>query len=158
VDDQDFMQGTGRIDLRALPEFAPGAGLWARIEAAESVRRRRRRWTGAGLAIAAVAVAAVTLTQMRASIPLPSSDLLTGQEESQVLESQWQQLAVSGRSVPAGSTQLRAIDAALQSALDRRAGQDEIVPLWHERNRALRGLIDGYRTSGTRDAFAVTRI
>ena len=158
MDDQDFMRGTGRIDLRALPEFAPGAGLWTRIEAAQHARRQRRRWTGAGFAMAAVAVAAVTLVQMRASIPLPSPESLSGQEESRALESQWQQLAVSGRSVPAGSTQLRAIDAALQSALDRRAGPDETAPLWHERNRALRGLIEGYRTSATREAFSVTRI
>jgi hypothetical protein len=156
--ERDFINGSGCVDLRALPEFAPDAGLWTRIEAAERSRQRRARWTRTGLAIAAVAIAAVALVRMHGSTPLPASDVLAGQQESQALESQWQQLAAGVRSVPTGSTQLRAIDATLQSAYDRRAGQDEIVPLWQERNRALRNLIDVYRNSGLGETLAVTRI
>jgi hypothetical protein len=156
--DHDSMGEGCRIDLRRLPEFAPGTGLWARIESAQRNRRRRQRWTSVGLAIAAAAVAAVAVMHLRGPAGPLAADLMAGQQESQQLESQWQQLAIGAQATPAGSTQLRVIDAALQSAYDRGAHQDEVAPLWQERNRALRGLIDGYRNNGTRGGLAVTRI
>lgn len=150
--------GTSRVDLRTLPEFAPGSGLWARIESGVRARRSRRRWSAVGLAVTATAVALVTLVPMQRGGPPTSSQTLTGQAQSQMLEKQWQELAASVRTAPAGATRLRVIDAALQSAYDRGAAPNEIQPLWKERNRALRGLIDGYRTLGTLDGLAVTRI
>lgn len=156
--ERDFFADTARNALRTLPEFAPGAGLWARIESAERARRFRTRWARVGLAMAASAVAAVTLVQVQRDSRSTPSETLSGQAESQVLEGQWQQIAASVRSVPSGSVQLRVIDAALQSAYDRDAAPGEILALWRERNRALRRLIDGYRNTGTRDALAVTRI
>lgn len=156
--ERDFIGANSRVDLQALPEFAPGAGLWARIESGERARQSRRRRVAVGLAMAATAVATVALVQTHRTIPLMPSENLTGQAESQVLEGQWREMAASVQTVPAGSTQLRVIDAALQSAYDRGAAPNEILVLWRERNRALRGLIDGYRNTGTHEALAVTRI
>jgi hypothetical protein len=50
------------------------------------------------------------------------------------------------------------IDATLQAAYDRGARADELAPLWHQRNEALRGLITQFQTSGAHEASAITRI
>jgi hypothetical protein len=138
--------------LAELPEFAPSAELWTRIEKAHANARgtrRPQRWLAIAATVAVI-VGAITLfpREQRAS------NLSEGQRESQSLEREWQALALapSGTRPTAGLARLHVIDAALQSAYDRGARADELQPLWKERNAALRGLI---LTAGTE---SVTRI
>jgi hypothetical protein len=145
------------IDLQGLPTFAPHPALWSRVVAAEQRRRRMRRWRRSGLALAAALVACVILLLPR---PLPSlqQQVVAGQQESRTLERQWQDLAAHSRADATGFARVRAIDATLQAAYDRGARADELAPLWHKRNRALRGLITHFRDAGPNEALAVTRI
>jgi hypothetical protein len=156
MDDERLMTVDGGIDWRQLPEFAPGPGLWQRIEVAQRRQVRGRRWRLGGLAAAAAMIAGVAvLLQHPATQPL-QQDTLAGQRESQTLENEWQQLA--GGAARGGTTHLRVIDAALQAAYDRGAAPDELAPLWQERNQALRGLIERFQHSTSHDVLAVTRI
>lgn len=148
----------GGFDLRQLPEFAPDANLWPRIETAQRARQRARLWRNGGFAVAAAMLAAVAVLLLPQHLPNASQDVFAGQRESQNLETEWQQLVGGAHPALAGTTQLRVIDATLQSAYDRGAKPDELVPLWRERNQALRGLIARFHGSDLHDALAVTRI
>lgn len=128
--------------LEGLPDFEPDPGLWARIQAARARRQRRRRnaWLGGGLAAAAV-LCVVLLGRDR----LPSGsagDLASWREQAQSLESQWRTMAADALD-PRSRAELRLIDAELQSAYDRGAGDDELIPLWKLRSAALQDLIRG---------------
>ncbi len=149
---------TRGFDLRQLPEFAPDAKLWPRIEAAQRARIRARLWRNGGFAVAAAMLAAVGVLLLPRPLPNASQDVVAGQRESQGLESEWQQLVGGAPPALVGTAQLRIIDATLQSAYDRGATPDELVPLWQERNQALRGLIARFQDTGLHDALAVTRI
>lgn len=155
--EQEFTT-TGGFDLRQLPEFAPDAKLWSRIEAAQHARNRARLWRNGGFAVAAAMLAAVGVVLLPRPLPNASQDMVAGQYESQGLENEWQQLVGGAHAAVVGTAQLRVIDATLQSAYDRGAKPDELVPLWQERNQALRGLIARFQDMGVHDALAVTRI
>ena len=81
----------------------------------------------------------------------------TVQEQSRALEREWASLATD-RDANIGATHLRAIDAQLQSAYDRGAGIEELSLLWQQRNRALRGLIDGLRSGAANRGDSITQI
>lgn len=158
MDKMHFTATACGFDPRQLPEFEPDSGLWARIEAAQRAEQRVRRWRTGGWVAAAAMLAGVAVLLLPRASPSLSQDAVVGQRESQVLESEWQQLASGGRTGTGGTTQLRVIDDALQAAYDRGAAADELARLWQERNQALRGLIAGFQRSGTRDMLAITRI
>ncbi|HEX5123171.1 MAG TPA: hypothetical protein VFV97_07975 [Rhodanobacteraceae bacterium] len=129
--------------LAELPVFAPDPGLWPRI-AAEHAKRtakpRPRRWIGFAAA-AAAAVAVVVMVPRLTATKHGEPVALDGQRESQALEREWHALTPVSARPSVDLARLRVIDAALQSAYDRGAGSDELVPLWQQRNEALRGLI-----------------
>lgn len=158
MDRKRFSTTTRGFDPRQLPEFEAGAGLWARIEAAQRAKQRDQRWRMGGLVAAAAMLAGVSVLLLPRPLPSLSQGSVAGQRESQLLESEWRQLADGGRMATGGTTQLRVIDDALQAAYDRGGAPDELAPLWQERNRALRVLIAGFQNSGARDVLAITRI
>lgn len=141
---------TRPFDPRQLPEFVPDATLWPRIVAARQRHVSRRRWRIAGAlggTVAAALAVVVFIPSLRSPAPIERSTML---DQSRALEDEWTRLA--GGQMPAiGTTHLRAIDDQLQAAYDRGAGMDELSPLWQQRNRALRGLIDGLRDGVDRD-------
>lgn len=141
--------------LQALPEFDPDPALWSRIQASRAQllqrRRHRNRWLATGLSAAAlVCVVAVSSIQLGLS---KADEVAEWQGHSQALEQEW--LAMS-RSTPDPRlrTELRLIDLELQTAYDRGATANELIPLWKLRNEALRELID---SDGSR-MRSVTRI
>ncbi len=158
MDRMHFTATSGGFNPRQLPEFEPASGLWARIEAAQHARQRSQRWRTGALVTAAAMLAGVAIFSLPRPAPSVSQDFVAGQRESQVLESEWHQLAGSGRPGAGGTTQLRVIDDALQAAYDRGAAPEEVAPLWQERNQALRGLIVDFQSVGARDVLAITRI
>ncbi len=133
------------VDLRLLPAMAPDPALWGRVQGARTAQlRSHRRWRN-GLALtttmAAAAAAAILLAPRVEPLPPVPPAIAADQRESRDLEAEW--LRVSGGAVPARpASRLRAIDASLQAAYDRGAEEEELAPLWQQRNRALRGLID----------------
>lgn len=154
----NFTAAGGGFDPRHLPEFAPDAGLWSRIEAAQRAQVKTQRWRMGGLAAAAAVLGGIGVLLLPHALPTLSQDMLAGQRESQALEDEWRQLVGSTHPALGITSQLRVIDAELQAAYDRGAQTDELAPLWQERNRALRGLISRFQDGGARDALAVTRI
>lgn len=148
-----------RFDPAGLPEFTPDPALWARIVARQQQRAVRRRWQIAGV-LGTTAAAAFALVLIAPALRRDTSDdggRAAAQEQSRVLEREWSDLA-SNRGAIAGATHLRAIDAQLQAAYDRGAGIEEISPLWQQRNRALRGLIDGLRNGVADRGDSITQI
>lgn len=128
--------------LQDLPEFDPDPALWSRIQTSRSqlLRRRqhRNRWLAAGLSAAAL-VCVVSVSRLQLGSP-QTDPVAVWQNHSQALEQEW--LAMS-RSTPdpRARTELRLIDLELQTAYDRGATADELIPLWKLRNDALRELI-----------------
>jgi hypothetical protein len=150
------------VDLHDLPVFAPDAAVWLRLQAAQVARMRvRRRWRGGvaaagGLAAAAMFAAVLLLPRVQPLPPL-QQNLVAGQHESRTLEAEWQRMTESATGSIRPVARLRAIDASLQAAYDRGAADEELAPLWQQRNRALRGLIS--RTQeGSASAAGTTRI
>lgn len=158
MDRKHFVAKARGFDPRQLPEFEPAAGLWARIEATQRAKQRSQRWRMSGLVAAAAMLAGVAVLLLPQPLPSLSQDSVAGQRESQLLESEWRQLAGGGHAARSATTQLRVIDDALQAAYDRGGAPDELAPLWQERNQALRGLIAGFQSIGARDVLAITRI
>ena len=148
-----------RFDPTRLPEFSPDPALWVRIVAHQQRRVARRRLQVAGVLGAAVAAAfAVVLIApgLRRATPDDGGRTIA-QAQSRALEREWANLA-SSRGANAGAAHLRAIDAQLQAAYDRGARIEEISPLWQQRNRALRGLIDGLRNGVAERGDSITQI
>lgn len=143
------------LDLRQLPVFEPDPMLWSRIAAAHLRRRRVRQWSFAAAATVLLGVAAALLVP---PAPPDGPGWAEAQRESQALEAEWRRLADGGRPSAIGLTRLRSIDVALQAAYDRGADADELVPLWKQRNDALRGLIARFQDANAYDATLVTRI
>lgn len=158
MDEKNFTAKGAGFDPRRLPEFAPDPGLWSRIEAARHAQRSWQRWRAGSFAVAAAMLAGLGVLMLPHARPGLSQDMLAGQRESQALEGEWRALVGSSHPALGTTAQLRVIDAALQAAYDRGARPDELAPLWHERNQALRGLISRFQDGGVRDALAVTRI
>jgi hypothetical protein len=131
--------------LAELPVYAPSSDLWPRIAAAHasSRRTRRPRYQWAAIAAAVAVVVGAVMIVPRAE---RGSVLTEGQRESQTLEREWQAISPAGSRPAAGLARLHVIDTALQSAYDRGAQADELLPLWKQRNDALRGLILTART------------
>ena len=122
-----------------LPTFEPDPALWPRIVRARQRQLARRRWALAGLASAAVAVLAVT-TSLSPRPPDDPAPTWSAQDESHALEGEWRRLGPRAVSTP-GMARVRAIDAALQTAYDRGARDEDTASLWRQRNAALRTLI-----------------
>jgi len=122
----------------ALPAFEPDGSLWARVARARRRQVMRRRLVGSAAAVAAVATITVAM------LPAPSGPGGAvdrgAQAESRMLEDEWRRLA-SGTAPAPDAARVRALDAALQSAYDRGAREDETTALWQQRNHALRDLI-----------------
>ena len=144
------------VDLHQLPVFAPDPALWGRLHTARAAHMRSRRHWRAGLAatatMAAALCAAILLAPQVEPQPAIHQAIAADQRESQSLQAEWLRVA-DGAGAARPVTRLRAIDASLQAAYDRGAAAEELVPLWQQRNRALRGLIerahDGDNASGT---------
>lgn len=143
------------FDARQLPVFEPDPALWSRIAAAHVRRRRLRQWSFAAAATVLLGVGAAVLVR---PLPTAAPQWADAQRESQTLEAEWRRLADGGRPSAVGLTRLRSIDAALQAAYDRGGDAGELLPLWQQRNAALRGLIARFQDANTRDASLVTRI
>ena len=142
--------------LDGLPEFTPDAALWSRIESARRQQLGHRRWTRAGGSLAAAAVFAAALVVLPRPTPVAPDALAGRLQQSQALEQEWSRLdpqPALAAGMPPGSVSLRRIDAALQAAYDRGAGDEELAPLWEARNQALRVLIESRR-----DAVVTVRI
>jgi hypothetical protein len=106
-----------RAYLLALPDVAPGPQLWQRIEQAQARRRRPDvRWWAAAAALALAVLAAWSL---------PGVDRWAGPPLAGVTP--------SGTLVPA----LHQLDADLNLAYSRGAGDAEIAALWEARARLL---------------------
>ena len=117
-----------------------GADLWPRIAAAHLQRQRRRRVQRVtGIGIAAVAVFALAL-----AVPawlVKSAPAVDWQARAQALEVQLNALAARSDNNGVVDTELARIDAALQSAYDRGAATNELVPLWKQRSDLLGALL-----------------
>lgn len=129
--------------LRQLPESDPDPALWSRIQSVHSQllrrRRQRRQWIAGGLSVAAL-VCVVALSRSQFGLP-HSGDVSVWQSHSRTLEGEW--LAKSRLAPdPRLRAELRLIDLELQSAYDRGAAANELIPLWKLRNEALRELIE----------------
>ena len=149
---------TGRFDWGRLPERTPDTELWPRVLAARQRRLRARHVRRGGFAFAAAAVVVVVMLLLRPPPALPlQQEIVAGQRESQVLESQWRHLSSARHADAICATRLRGIDAALQAAYDHGGANDELVPLWQQRNQALRGLIAQFQDTNGAES-AVTRI
>ncbi|MGA9341364.1 MAG: hypothetical protein WBV61_03405 [Rhodanobacteraceae bacterium] len=140
--------------LGALPEFAPDAALWPRVQAAHRRRRRQRavRRVGFGAAIMVLLVA-IIVVMPRAPDQSAHSHLATSQQESHRLERKWQDTRGDAPDNPIARANVRLVDRALQAAYDRGAAPAELELLWRKRNEALRRLVS--RRPGS---VAVTRI
>lgn len=144
-----------RALLLELPQFDPDPQLWSRIAAVHAQRsgrggRGRLPWIAAGIA---ATLAAVVLLPRLGGDASPLDQVDVWQQQSQSLEQQWQSSA-RVLADPRRRADLHLIDGELQSAYDRGATASELLPLWRQRNEALKSLInnDPYR------AQAVTRI
>lgn len=129
--------------LGRLPEHEPDPALWARIQAVRAgQRRRRRRQRGAwfGLGLAAAAMLSVVVFSRYPVSDGQAGELASSREHSRSLEAQWRAMAGSPAD-PRSRAELRLIDAELQSAYDRGAAEEELVPLWKLRIAALQDLI-----------------
>lgn len=144
-----------RVDLQRLPVFEPDPALWSRIAQAHRQQRQARRL---GIAIAATVLLGLGAAFLLQPAPAPEAGWADMQRESQKLETEWRQLAEAEQPATVGIARVRSIDGALQAAYDRNAQADEIVPLWQQRNAALRDLIEQVRGIGMRDSNLVTRI
>jgi hypothetical protein len=152
----------GAFDPRALPAFTADAALWPRLAAARRRQLHRQRAMRVG-AIAAIAVAAVAwlgwsgMPRQPPALQAVHATAGEAMRESQELERQWRELAGnSGRLPP--TARVQAIDAALQSAYDQRAGEADLAVLWRQRNDALRGLIAGAQDATDAGPGRITRI
>ena len=141
-------------DASAEPAMLPpSADLWQRIATAHLARRRRRaigRVAGVGsacvLVIAMVAAGVIKLREPAA---------VDWQARAQALELQLND-ALAQRDLPlSGDTEeeLERVDLALQSAYDRGANKNELVPLWKQRSELLSLLL-----SARQQQLALTRI
>lgn len=129
--------------LQHLPEFDPDPALWSRIQArrvrVEARRRQRNRWIGAGFSVAAMLCAVVV---SRVQLGQQQTDSVTvWQQHSRDLEQEWLTMSRAAPD-PRARAELRLIDLELQTAYDRGATANELIPLWKLRNEALRELID----------------
>jgi len=117
-----------------------GADLWPRIAAAHLQRLRRRRVRRlAGYGLAAAAVVAVAL-----AVPawlVKSAPAVDWQARAQALEVQLDAMAARSDNNGVVDAELARIDAALQSAYDRGAAKNELVPLWKQRSDLLGALL-----------------
>jgi len=117
-----------------------GADLWPRIAAAQLQRLRRRRVRRlAGFGLAAAAVVAVAL-----AVPawlVKSAPAVDWQARAQALEVQLNAVAARSDNNGVVDAELARIDAALQSAYDRGAAKNELVPLWKQRSDLLGALL-----------------
>ena len=117
-----------------------GADLWPRIAAAHLQRQRRRRVQRvAGFGLAAAAVFALAL-----AVPawlMKSAPVVDWQARAQALEVQLNAVAARSDNNGVVDAELARIDAALQSAYDRGAATNELVPLWKQRSDLLGALL-----------------
>jgi len=138
--------------LVELPDAELPATLWPRIAAAYAARRRLRRHAAFGVSGAlAAGIALWCAAPMHTFVPDPTFAL---QERSHELELELAEL--SGRDVlPALVTEaeLRDVEARLQDAYDRGAGNNELAPLWQRRVDLL-----GVLLQQQRDGALVSRI
>lgn len=135
-------RANGSVDWRSLPDFAPDAGLWPRVLAAQQRRQRtRQRWRRSFALAGAALVAGAVVLLRPAPAPLMQGSIAASQIESRQLESQWRQMASTQPGDAAVATRMRAIDAALQAAYDRGGAKTDLAPLWRQRNQVLRIMI-----------------
>ncbi len=152
----------GTFDPRALPAFTTDAALWPRLEVARrrQLQRQRAARGGATASVALAAIAWLGLGGMPRQPPTLQATHATAADamrESQELERQWRDLAGGPVTLPP-TARVQAIDAALQSAYDQRAGEADLAVLWRQRNEALRGLIAGAQDATGAGAVRITRI
>jgi hypothetical protein len=117
-----------------------GADLWPRIATAHLQRQRRRyvrRLAGFGLAAAAVLAVALAVPAWL----MKSAPAVDWQARAQALEMQLNAVAARSDNNGVVDTELARIDAALQSAYDRGAATNELVPLWKQRSDLLGALL-----------------
>lgn len=112
--------------LRQLPDAPLPAGLWQRVNGARGRMRRRR----IGIAATTLAVAAVAALSPLMRSPAPDAPRAARPMVATAPATQ----------VPAAvEVELRAIDRALQAGYARNAPDDELEPLWAQRQRLLAG-------------------
>lgn len=119
--------------LRQLPDAPLPADLWQRVNGARGRMRRRR----IGLAATTLAVATVAALSplMWSSAPDTSRTA--------------RPVVATAPATPAPAivdVELRAIDRALQAGYARNATDDELEPLWAQRQRLLAGNDDAAKT------------
>ena len=147
------------LNLHAIVRRLPAAetahvsaDLWPRIAAAHQERQRRRRvqrLAGVSLAVAAVLTLAVTGPMW---LTRPTA-VVDWQARAQALEIQLNALAARGDANGMVDAELVRIDAALQSAYDRGAPANELIPLWKQRSDLLSALL-----SARQQQVTLTRI
>jgi hypothetical protein len=141
-------------DSTAEPAMLPpSADLWQRIATAHVTRKRRRamqRVVGIGSA-AVLVIAMVTVGVGKLREPAA----VDWQARAQALELQLNDALAQRGLPPSGDTEeeLERVDLALQSAYDRGANKNELVPLWKQRSELL-----GLLLSARQQQLALTRI
>jgi hypothetical protein len=123
--------------LPASPSFLAGADLWPRIAAAHLARRRTRRIrnvAAGGLALTLLISAAVFF-----GLPSPhEAPAVDWQARAQALEIQLNETTQTGTaSTSDAEVELARVDRALQTAYDRGARKNELLPLWKQRSDLL---------------------
>jgi len=157
---EDHLSGPGSLSerLRALPNFTPPPGGWARIERRRQARRLRYGAAGTGLALAASVLVAVSLLAVKPD-PVPAlggSGFAAGAAQkrevaqlisrSQNLERELSrarpQVAVwsSGRETRADliEQRLRVVDAQLNLPTDPNSAER----LWRTRVKLMKALVE----------------
>ncbi len=129
-----------------VADNAHAADLWPRIAAAHEKRSRRRRtlrFTGAGLVV--MFVFGLLVFSPWRLMTQQSAAAVDWQARAQALELQIDALPMPspGESAHALDTvsQIGHVDGDLQSAYDRGASHDAILPLWKRRSELLGALL-----------------
>ncbi|HET9485674.1 MAG TPA: hypothetical protein VFO79_17050 [Xanthomonadales bacterium] len=133
--------------LAALPRFEPSEALWARVEAA----RPRRRALPAYAAAAALA-AGIVLVAIAWRAPSPVEPPAAPMVQVRTLEAELAAARAVRSAHPdvlALERELAGVDAALQSAYDRRAASRELDALWQARLERINALLVAYRHADT---------
>ena len=128
--------------LRSLPDVAPPAALWTRIERVHA----RRRFVRRVMPLAAVLLGGVLMSNWDRPLQPPGPEgresLVALIEQSHRLERDLATAQPTGSAVQTAlAAELARVDAELLRAYARGAAVDELRPIWRARVAALESLV-----------------
>lgn len=121
-----------RAYLSSLPEPAPPATLWPRIQVTQARRRRQRRRWAALASAAALVLAVLPLRLLRDEAVVPPAAPVAAER---VAPSRIDSTRIDAETL----AQIRALDRELQAGYARGADEAELASLWRARRAALTG-------------------